>query len=98
MGGEAPAALEGLAPPDAIFIGGGTAASGLVERCWAALGHGGRIVANAVTVQGEAVLLRSRAALGGDLGRVAVSRAEPIGGQLGWRALMPVTQWTATKP
>ncbi len=96
--GEAPMALDGLAPPDAIFIGGGIAAAGLVERCWAALGQGGRLVANAVTVQGEAVLLRSRATFGGSLGRVAVSRAEPIGDQLGWRALMPVTQWTAIKP
>lgn len=98
IGGEAPAVLEGLAPPDAIFIGGGIAAPGLVERCWAALAQGGRLVANAVTVQGEAMLLRSRETFGGSLGRIAVSRAEPIGGQLGWRALMPVTQWTAMKP
>jgi precorrin-6B C5,15-methyltransferase / cobalt-precorrin-6B C5,C15-methyltransferase len=98
IAGEAPAALEGLASPDAIFIGGGVAIPGLVERCWTALGQGGRMVANAVTIQGEATLLRSRAAFGGSLGRVAVSRAEPIGEQLGWRALMPVTQWTAIKP
>jgi precorrin-6Y C5,15-methyltransferase (decarboxylating) len=96
--GEAPAALEGLAPPDAIFVGGGIATPGLIERCWTALGQGGRIVANAVTIQGEAALLRSRAAFGGSLGRVAISRAEPIGDQLGWRPLMPVTQWTASKP
>jgi precorrin-6Y C5,15-methyltransferase (decarboxylating) len=56
------------------------------------------MVANAVTIQGEATLLRSRATFGGSLGRVAVSRAEPIGDQLGWRPLMPVTQWTAIKP
>lgn len=94
----APMALAGLAPPDAIFIGGGVAAPGLVERCWDALPSGGRLVANAVTVQGEARLLQCREAHGGSLGRIAISRAEPIGGYLGWRALRPVTQWTAVRP
>jgi precorrin-6B C5,15-methyltransferase / cobalt-precorrin-6B C5,C15-methyltransferase len=98
IGGEAPAALDGLATPDAVFIGGGVAAPGLVERCWAAIGQGGRLVANAVTVQGESTLLRAHEAFGGSLVRIAVSRAEAIGGQLGWRPLMPVTQWTAIKP
>jgi len=98
VNGTVPAALEGLAPPDAVFIGGGIATPGLVERCWAALSPGGRLVANVVTVQGEARLLQCREAFGGNLGRFAISRAEPIGGQLGWRALVPVTQWTAVKP
>jgi precorrin-6B C5,15-methyltransferase / cobalt-precorrin-6B C5,C15-methyltransferase len=95
---EAPAALEGLAPPDAVFVGGGITAPGLVERCWAALPSGGRLVANAVTVQGESRLLQCRGEMGGSLGRIAISRAEPIGPYLGWRPLMPVTQWVAVKP
>ena len=94
----APAALEKLAQPDAVFIGGGIATPGLVERCWAALPSGGRLVANVVTVQGEAQLLRCYQSHGGSLGRIAVSRAEPIGAQLGWRALRPVTQWSGFKP
>jgi precorrin-6Y C5,15-methyltransferase (decarboxylating) len=94
---EAPAALEGLAPPDAVFIGGGVTAPGLVERCWAALSSGGRLVANAVTLEGESRLLQYRDAMGGSLGRIAISRAEPIGPYLGWRPLMPVTQWAALK-
>ncbi len=96
--GEAPRALEDLAPPDAVFIGGGVANPGLVERCWAALPAGGRIVANVVTVEGEAALARRRSELGGDLTRIAVSRAEPVGSLLGWRPLMAVTQWSAVKP
>jgi precorrin-6Y C5,15-methyltransferase (decarboxylating) len=97
VAGKAPAALEGLAPPDAVFIGGGITAPGLVERCWAALPSGGRLVANAVTVQGESRLLQCRDEMGGSLGRIAISRAEPIGPYLGWRPLMPVTQWAAVK-
>jgi precorrin-6Y C5,15-methyltransferase (decarboxylating) len=97
LAGKAPQALENLAPPDAVFIGGGMTDE-IVERCWAALPAGGRLVANVVTVEGEAGLARHRAVLGGTLTRIAVSRAEPIGSRLGWRPMMPVTQWAAVKP
>ena len=96
--GAAPAALEGLEPPDAIFIGGGATAEGLFEACWDRLKSGGRLVANAVTVEGEVVLLRRHAAQGGTLTRLAVSRGEPVGSFTGWRPLMPVTQYAAVKP
>jgi precorrin-6Y C5,15-methyltransferase (decarboxylating) len=96
--GAAPAALAGLPAPDAIFIGGGLRAADLAERCWAALRPGGRLVANAVTVEGETALFAARARFGGDLARIAVSRADPVGPHLGWRPLMPVTQYAATKP
>jgi precorrin-6B C5,15-methyltransferase / cobalt-precorrin-6B C5,C15-methyltransferase len=98
VAGSAPAALDGLPTPDAIFIGGGISDAKLVERCWAALGTGGRLVANVVTVEGEARLAECRERLGGSLTRIAVSRAEPIGPYLGWRPLMPVTQWSVAKP
>jgi precorrin-6B C5,15-methyltransferase / cobalt-precorrin-6B C5,C15-methyltransferase len=94
----APEALSGLPPPDAVFIGGGLNSAGLVERCWAALSVGGRLVANAVTVEGEQRLAQSRGVLGGSLVRFAISRAEPVGSYLGWRPLMPVTQWAVVKP
>jgi precorrin-6Y C5,15-methyltransferase (decarboxylating) len=97
VAGEAPAALDGLAPPDAVFVGGGAAAPGLMEACWRALAPGGRLVANAITVEGEATLYRWRAETGGSLTRIAVSRAEPVGGFAGWRALAPVTQLTVVK-
>jgi precorrin-6B C5,15-methyltransferase / cobalt-precorrin-6B C5,C15-methyltransferase len=96
--GTAPAALADLPSPDAIFLGGGIAASGLIERLWQALPSGGRLVANAVTLAGEARLLAWQAEHGGELIRIAVSRAAPVGTQLGWRPLMPVTQLVARKP
>jgi len=95
--GEAPGALAGLPPPDAVFIGGGLTVPGVVEQCWAALAPRGRLVANAVTLEGEARLVSLRSGIGGDLVRIAVSRAEPIGPFTGWRPLMPVTQFAATK-
>ncbi|MFF5262091.1 precorrin-6Y C5,15-methyltransferase (decarboxylating) subunit CbiT [Actinomadura viridis] len=96
--GTAPAALAGLDPPDAVFIGGGLTAAGLIETCWEALRPGGRLVANAVTVEGERVLFEAYGRLGGELTRIAVDRAAPVGGFTGWRPQMPVTQWTATRP
>ncbi len=96
--GAAPAALAALEPPDAVFVGGGVGADGLLDACWARLGPGGRLVANAVTLEGERALLAWREANGGDLVRLAVSRAEPVGGLTGWRPLMPVTQLAAVKP
>ena len=97
VAGVAPAALDGLAAPDAVFIGGGAADAALVEACWRALRPGGRLVANVVTVEGEQALFQCRDRLGGDLTRIAVSRAEPLGALSGWRALMAVTQWAAVK-
>lgn len=98
VAGEAPAALDGLPEPDAIFIGGGISTEGLAEACWAALRPGGRLVANVVTVEGEARVSALREAHGGELIRVAVSRADKVGPYLGWRPMMPVTQWQAVKP
>lgn len=95
--GEAPAALGGLELPAAVFIGGGLTTAGLLERCWEALRPGGRIVANAVTLEGEQVLQAALAAYGGRLVRIAVSRAEPIGGFTSWRPQLPVVQWSARK-
>jgi precorrin-6Y C5,15-methyltransferase (decarboxylating) len=96
--GQAPAALAGLAPPDAIFIGGGASEPGLLDHAIAALRPGGRLVVNAVTLVTEALLIERHAALGGDLVRIAIARAEPVGGKTGWRPAMPVTQWTWIKP
>jgi precorrin-6Y C5,15-methyltransferase (decarboxylating) len=94
--GSAPAALAGLPTPAAVFIGGGVTRDGVVETCVAALPPGGRLVANAVTVESEAVLASWYAKLGGELTRTAVCRASPVGGFTGWRAMMPVTTWSVT--
>ncbi len=95
--GTAPDALAGLEPPDAVFVGGGVTAPGLVQRCWDALKPGGRLVVNAVTLESEVVVAEGHRRLGGDLVRVAVQRASPVGGFTGWRPAMPVTTWTAIK-
>lgn len=95
--GEAPAALAGLEAPDAVFIGGGGAAAGVLEAAWEALKPGGRLVANAVSLETEAALLAAQRRYGGGLIRIGLERAEPVGAMTGWRPAMTVTQWSATK-
>jgi precorrin-6Y C5,15-methyltransferase (decarboxylating) len=94
--GRAPDALAGLPQPHAIFIGGGARFS--LEAAIAALGSGGRLVVNAVTLQTEALLIARHAELGGELVRVALSRADRIGDETAWRPARPITQWLWTKP
>lgn len=95
--GSVPDALRALDPPDAVFIGGAVTRPGVVEACWDALRPGGRLVANAVTIQSESAVAGWQAELGGDLTRISISRATPVGGFLGWRPMMPVTQWVVTR-
>ncbi len=95
--GHAPEALDGLAAPDAIFIGGGASEQGVLDAAVQALRPGGRLVANAVTLETEAELIARRAVLGGELTRIAVARAEAVGGKTGWRTAMPVTQFVWVK-
>lgn len=97
VAGWAPAIFAGLKQPDAIFIGGGLSEAGLVDAAWHALKPGGRLVANAVTLEGEAALLAAWQKFAGDLSRIAVSRASPIGPYHGWKPLMPITQWSVCK-
>lgn len=95
--GAAPEALAELPAPDAVFIGGGLTAPGLLESCWEALPVGGRLVANTVTLESEALLADWYRRHGGELTRLAVAHAVPVGGFTGWRQAMPVTQWAVTK-
>jgi precorrin-6Y C5,15-methyltransferase (decarboxylating) len=94
----APAAFSGLARPDAIFIGGGASDAAVLDAAVDALRPRGRVVVNAVTLETEAALLARHAALGGELIRIAISRAGPVGEKTGWRAAMPVTQWIWANP
>jgi precorrin-6Y C5,15-methyltransferase (decarboxylating) len=96
--GVAPDALTGLASPDAVFIGGGGSEAGVTAAAIAGLKPGGRLVANAVTTEMEAVLLAHHARLGGSLIRIDIARASPVGQMMGWRPAMPVTQWRWVKP
>jgi precorrin-6Y C5,15-methyltransferase (decarboxylating) len=95
--GEAPAALDGLPAPDAVFVGGGGRDAACIAAGWAALRPGGRIVANAVTVETEAALLDARARLGGSLTRLSVERLDAVGSLHGFRPAMTVTQWCQVK-
>jgi precorrin-6Y C5,15-methyltransferase (decarboxylating) len=96
--GRAPAALEGLPAPDAIFIGGGVTVPGVMEHCWASLKPGGRLLANAVTLQSESMLMTWRERIGGELTRISVSHAQPLGGFDTWRGALPITLLQVEKP
>ncbi|MBF6322890.1 precorrin-6y C5,15-methyltransferase (decarboxylating) subunit CbiE [Nocardia cyriacigeorgica] len=90
-------AAADLPAPDAIFLGGGLTQDGVFETCWSHLGQGGRLVANAVTAESEATLVRLAAAHGGELRKFQVYRAEPLGGFTAWRPQLPVAQWSVVK-
>ncbi|GAA3884103.1 precorrin-6y C5,15-methyltransferase (decarboxylating) subunit CbiE [Saccharothrix violaceirubra] len=94
--GESPDVLD-FEAPDAVFIGGGVTAEGAVETCWRAVKTGGRLVANAVTLESEAVLTRWQRELGGSLTRIEVSRDAAVGGFTAWRPQLPVTIWSVRK-
>ncbi len=87
---------DDLPTPDAVFIGGGLTEE-TVHRSHDALSMHGRLVANAVTVEGEAVLAYAHATYGGELNRIAVATASAVGERTGWRPAMPVTQWSCYK-
>jgi len=93
--GRAPLALSGLEPPDAIFIGGGATREGVLDTCLAALKPGGRLVVYGVTLETETLLAKAYAEHDGELARVSVETAEPIGRLTGWTPARSVTQWSA---
>lgn len=96
--GRAPEALKGLPRPDAVFIGGGGTAPGLLRQCWNALVPGGRLVAHAVTLETERVVIDARAEFGGELTRFHVEHSDQIGSYTGWSPARAVVQWAAVKP
>ena len=94
--GEVPAALGGLDAPDAIFIGGGLSEE-VFDAAWAELKPLGRLVANAVTLESQSLLVALHQKHGGQLVKLSVERAEPLGPHQGWRPMRPVTQWSLIK-
>jgi precorrin-6Y C5,15-methyltransferase (decarboxylating) len=101
--GCAPEVLADLPAPDAIFIGGGLSSGNLLQTCWNALKPGGRLVANAVTLEGEQKLLQwqnenaGKSGASGDLTRLSISRAEKIGKFQGWKEMRSVIQLVVIK-
>jgi len=95
--GLAPDVLASLSTPDAVFVGGGATEPGLLDVCWQALAPGGRLVVHGVTLQTEALLAHRFADLGGELTRLHVEHAAPIGSFTGWTPARAITQWAVTK-
>jgi precorrin-6Y C5,15-methyltransferase (decarboxylating) len=98
VAGAAPAALASLPAPDAIFVGGGAQHDGVLPAAWANLRAGGRIVANAVTIETESLLFAAQRDHGGTLTRLSIDRLDIVGGMRAFRPAMTVTQWAARKP
>jgi precorrin-6Y C5,15-methyltransferase (decarboxylating) len=96
--GKAPEALAGLEQPDAVFIGGGVTREGVLDLCWQRLRPGGRLVANAVTLQSELALAHFRERHGGELTRIHVAHAQPLGTFDTWRQALPITLLDVVKP
>ncbi len=95
--GSAPSALADLPAPDAVFIGGGAGGAGVIQSCWQALGPAGRLVVHAVTLETESILVGHYRTLGGELVRLSVERAAPVGSFTGWVPGRAVVQWSVTK-
>lgn len=95
--GKAPEALQGLPSPQAIFIGGGITTPNLVETCWQSLANYGRLVANGVTLESQAVIYNYQQKLGGTLTRISIENVEPVGNFKIWKPQAPIIQWSVTK-
>ena len=90
------AAIETLALPDAVFIGGG-ADEALLSRLWDILPQGTRLVVNGVTLETEALLVNWSAKHGGQMLRVELATATPLGRMRGWTPARAVVQWSVTR-
>ena len=93
----APGALQNLRRPDAVFVGGGATTPGVVDACMAALASSGRLVAHGVTLETDRLLGELHSAHGGELTRISVETASPIGSYTGWKPARAVTQWAFTR-
>jgi precorrin-6B C5,15-methyltransferase / cobalt-precorrin-6B C5,C15-methyltransferase len=94
--GTAPKALTGLPRPDAVFIGGGLS-SEMLDELWELIPTGTRVVANAVTLESEALLSQWHQSHGGDLMRIELANAAPLGAKRGWKSSFPIVQWSVTR-
>jgi len=96
VAGRAPAALSGLAPPEAVFFGGGLNGE-MFDAVWSLVPKRTRLVAHAVTLETEALLNELQRRHGGELMRVEIAHAAPLGDFRSWEAVRPVVQWSAVK-
>jgi precorrin-6Y C5,15-methyltransferase (decarboxylating) len=96
--GNLPTTLNDQPRPDAVFLGGAVSKDEIFRQCWQALHPGGRLVANSVTLEGDAANIARHAEFGGDLVRIDISHVEPVGRMRGMRPRMSVLQWRVVKP
>lgn len=96
IAGKVPEKLTGLGAPDAIFIGGGLSQE-TFDTCWNSLRPLGRLVCNSVTLESEKLLIDLYKTYGGQLVKLQINRAQPLGSYTAWRPMMPVTQWSLVK-
>lgn len=94
--GEAPGILSGLEVPDVVFIGGGLDAD-MFDAIWSGIAPGTRLVAHAVTLETEALLSDLHQRHGGELMRVEIAHADPLGRYRSWKAARPIVQWSAIR-
>ena len=84
-------------PPDAIFIGGGLSMERL-QRAHELLREGGRLVAHAVTLEGEACLQAAYRCWGGELTRLQTLHAEALSPtRTVWRPRLPLSHFVLEK-
>jgi precorrin-6Y C5,15-methyltransferase (decarboxylating) len=93
---DLPKGMTDLPAPDAVFIGGGLSHE-TFQTAWSVLKPHGRLVINTVTLEGETILFDLHKVQGGDLVKIAVTQALPVGSLTAWRPSMPVTQLSLTK-
>jgi precorrin-6Y C5,15-methyltransferase (decarboxylating) len=96
ISGQAPEALATLDVPDAVFVGGGLDRA-MFDAVWSRLAPGARLVAHAVTLETEALLGELHQQHGGELMRVEIAHAAPLGRYRSWEAARPVVQWSAVR-
>jgi precorrin-6Y C5,15-methyltransferase (decarboxylating) len=94
--GTAPDILSGLEASDAVFIGGGLS-SAIFEAAWLRIERGTRLVAHAVTLETEALLADLHQRRGGELMRVEIAHAAPLGRYRSWESARSVVQWSVVR-
>lgn len=94
--GQAPEALATLDAPDAVFVGGGLDRA-MFDAVWSRLGSCARLVAHSVTLETEALLGELHQQHGGELMRVEIAQAAPLGRYRSWEAARPVVQWSVVR-
>lgn len=94
--GQAPDALAALEAADAVFVGGGLDRA-MFDAVWSRLAPGTRLVAHAVTLETEALLGELHQQHGGELMRVEIAHAAPLGRYRSWDTARPVVQWSAVR-